>query len=36
MFENVMKLSTTSCNDDCPPFKVINWEKKTFTLTFIN
>lgn len=34
MFENVMKLSTTSCNDDCP-FKVINWEK-TFTLTFIN
>ena len=35
MFENVMKLSTTSCKDDDCPFKVINWEK-TFTLTFIN
>ena len=28
MFENVMKLSTTSCKDDDCPFKVINWEKK--------
>ena len=27
MFENVMKLSTTSCKDDDCPFKVINWEK---------
>ena len=31
MFENVMKLSTTSCNDDDCPFKVINWEKHSLS-----